>query len=60
MRNVLKLGLVLRVGLNAQRGCEDELADGCAEARKEGVERLSQVLLANIPLVQFCDAKLQA
>jgi len=40
MRDIFKLGLVLRVGLDAQRGSEDELADGGAEAREESIERL--------------------
>lgn len=40
MRNALKVGLVLRVGLDAERRCEDELADAGAEAGEEGVERL--------------------
>jgi hypothetical protein len=40
MRNALKLALVLRIRLNAQRGREYELADGCAEAGEEGVEWL--------------------
>jgi hypothetical protein len=47
MRNILKLGLVLRVRLDAQRRCEDELANGCAEAGKEGVERLFNCKSAN-------------
>lgn len=40
-----ELGLVLGIGLDAQRGCEDELANGGAEAGEEGVEWLD-VLLA--------------
>ena len=35
-----KLGLVLRVRLDAQTGREDELADRGAEAGEEGVEGL--------------------
>ena len=42
MRYVLKVHLVLRVCLDAQRGCEDELTDCCAEAGKESVEGLSE------------------
>lgn len=42
MRDILKIGLVLRVGLDAQRGSEDELADGGAEAGEEGVEGLKK------------------
>ena len=38
MRYVLKVHLVLRVCLDAQRGCEDELTDCCAEAGKKSVE----------------------
>ena len=40
MANTLKLILILRVGLDAQRRCEDELADGGAEAGEKGVEGL--------------------
>jgi hypothetical protein len=40
MRNALKVHLVLRVGLHAQRDGEDELADAGAEAGEEGVEWL--------------------
>jgi hypothetical protein len=40
MRDGSELGLVLRIGLDAQRGCEDELADGGAEAGEEGIEWL--------------------
>ena len=40
MRDAGEFGLVLRVGLDAERGGEDELADGCAEAGEEGVEGL--------------------
>lgn len=40
MANALELILVLRIGLDAQRGREDELADGGAEAGEEGVEGL--------------------
>jgi hypothetical protein len=40
MRNVFKMRLVLLVCLDAQRGCEDELADCCAETGEESVERL--------------------
>ncbi len=40
MANTLKLILILRVGLDAQRRRKDELADGGAEAGEEGVEGL--------------------
>ena len=40
MRDVLEIGLVLRVGLDAEGGGEDELADGCAEAGEESIEGL--------------------
>ena len=40
MRDVLEFGLVFGVGLDAEGGGEDELADGCAEAGEEGVEGL--------------------
>ena len=40
MTNALKLGLVLRIRLDAQTGREDELAYCCAEAGEEGVEGL--------------------
>ena len=40
MANPYKLFLVLRVGLNSETGGKYELADGGAEAREEGVERL--------------------
>jgi hypothetical protein len=40
MRDVFEFGLVFRVGLDAEGGGEDELADGCAEAGEEGVEGL--------------------
>lgn len=39
MRDILKLGLVLRVGLHAERSREYELADGCAEAREKRIKR---------------------
>ena len=48
MRNALKVGLVLRVGLDAQRGSEDELADGGAEAREEGIEGLDVTRSARV------------
>lgn len=38
----LEFGLVPRVGLHPQTGCEDELADGCRKARKECVEWLKR------------------
>jgi hypothetical protein len=42
MRNAPKLGLVLGIRLDAQRRREYELADGRAEAGKEGIERLAR------------------
>jgi hypothetical protein len=44
MRYSPKFCLVFRVRLHAERGREDELADRCAEAREEGVERLQRLL----------------
>jgi hypothetical protein len=38
--NTLKLFQIFDIGLHAQRRCEDELADGSAEAGEEGVEWL--------------------
>jgi hypothetical protein len=40
VRNALKLGLVLGVGLNTQGGCEDELTDTSTETGQESVEGL--------------------
>lgn len=40
VRDAAKVALVLRVGLDAQAGREDELADGGGEAGQEGVEGL--------------------
>jgi len=43
VRDALKVGLVLRVGLHAERSCEDKLADASAEAGQESVEGLGQM-----------------
>ena len=40
MTDTAKLAFILGVRLDAQRGREDELADGGAEAGEEGVEGL--------------------
>lgn len=40
MADALELRLILWVGLDAETSREDELTDGSAEARKEGVEGL--------------------
>ena len=40
MTHAPELGLVVRVGLDAQAGREDELGDRGAEAGEEGVEGL--------------------
>jgi len=50
MRDILKLGLVLGIRLDAQRGREDELADGSAEAGEEGVEWLFSLSQPRFPL----------
>jgi len=42
MRDIFEFGLVVRVGLHAKRGREDELANGGSEAGEEGVEGLSK------------------
>lgn len=58
MANPYKLFLVLRVGLNPETGGKYELADGGAEAREEGVERLftgpSHKGLSLAPLLYLC------
>jgi hypothetical protein len=46
MTGILELGLVLRIGLQAQRDGQDELAHGGAEAGEEGVEGLRGFSLA--------------
>ena len=43
VRNAFEIFVVLRVRLHAQACGEDELADGCAKAREEGVEGLGWV-----------------
>jgi hypothetical protein len=43
MRNALKVGLVLRVGLDAEGSSKDELTDTGTEAGKESVERLPEI-----------------
>lgn len=40
VRDALELGLVLRVGLDAEGGCEDELTDAGAESGQKSIERL--------------------
>lgn len=40
MADALELRLILWICLDAETSREDELADGSAEARKEGVEGL--------------------
>lgn len=40
VRDALKLGLVLGVGLHAEGGSQDELADAGAESGQESVEGL--------------------
>lgn len=43
MRDASEIGLVLRVRLNTERCCKDELADAGAEAREESIEGLFEV-----------------
>ena len=45
MADGLEFILVLRVGLDAQAGGQDELTDGGAEAGEEGVEGLGLISL---------------
>lgn len=53
MRDVFEFGLVFRVGLDAEGGGEDELADGCAEAGEEGVEGLGGAVSRCASIVQL-------
>jgi hypothetical protein len=55
VRNILELGLVFRVCLDAQRGCEDELADACAETGEEGVEGLGDELAMVLKASMYAD-----
>ena len=57
VRNALEVGLVLRVGLNAQGCCKDELADTSAETGQESVERLTTYYQYSSMLVTLSSAQ---